>query len=776
MKFSLQRLLVISLFLGSSFSLFAQKFVVSGYIRDKESHEPLLYSNVAVKGTRIGASANDYGFFSLELPKGKHTLVFSYLGYSTLAIEIDLDKDIRQDFLLQLEASVLEEVVVVDEKVEDMNVKGVETSVIELQMEEVNAIPVIFAEKDILKTLQFLPGVAAASEGSANFLVRGGTSDQNLVLLDEAQVYNTSHFLGFFSTFNSDVVKDLTLMKGQYPAEFGGRLSSLLNVKMKEGNAKKFSGSGGIGLISSRLMLEMPIIEDKSSFLIAGRRTYADILAAPFLEGDFKNLRVYFYDVNMKYNWEIDDKNKIFISGFFGKDVLSGLGGGNNSIGIEFSNTTFTALWNHIFTPKLFANTAFIYSLYDFDFDFGGGRLQTDIQDFDLKQTYTYFYGAGSKIKFGFNAMYHTYTPSKLETTGKEGREVNFYALEHGVFASHSYEFSESLEAVYGLRYTGFSLLGPSDDNTFDENGNITKTENPARNSVIQYYDFWEPRLSVNYTINDQNSIKLGLARNAQYLHVITSSNSGGTPIDTYMPSTKNLKPQKSHQGSLGYFFNILENSYEFSVEVYGKETWDLSDYKENADPFTKEGIEGKLAFGRGVSYGLELYAKKRKGDLVWWVSYTLSRTESTFEKINAGKTFLAPSDRTHNLSAVLMYSIGNWQLSTSFIFISGRPTTYPAGRYLDPTTANVLAYYDGRNTYRWPNTHRMDLSAQYKFSPSQIFGKTFDSDLTISIYNVYNQLNPFSIDPYSAPDGTYALQKTTLFGILPTVSWNFKF
>lgn len=760
-----------------SVSLLAQdKFVLSGYIKDKDSNEPLLYSNVSVKDSpKLGVAANDYGFFSLQLPRGKQTLVFSYLGYKDLVVDIDLTQDLRKDFFLVSESSLLEEVVLIDNKVEQQNVKGVETSVVELQMQEVNAIPVVFGEKDILKALQFLPGVTAAAEGSANFLVRGGSSDQNLVLLDEAQVYNTSHFLGFFSTFNSDVIKDLTLMKGQYPAEFGGRLSSLLNIKMKEGNSKNFSGSGGIGLISSRLSLEIPVIEGKSSLLIAGRRTYADLIARPFLDEENKNLKLYFYDVNMKFNWEIDDKNKIFLSGFLGKDALGGLG--STDIGIEFANTTFTALWNHIFTPKLFVNTSFIYSLYDFDFQFSSNAsLQTDIQDFNLKQTYSYFYSPKSKIKFGFSAMYHTYTPSKLETKA-ETSVVNFYALEHGVFVSHSYDFTDNLKAVYGVRYTGFSLLGPSDDNTFDQDGNIEKTENPATNTVIQYYDFWEPRLSLNYLLDEQSSIKLGIARNAQYLHVITSSNNGGTPIDTYMPSTKNLKPQKSHQASLGYFFNILDNTYEFSVEVYGKETWDLSDYKENADPFTKEGIEGKLTFGRGNSYGIEFFAKKRKGDFTGWISYTLSRTESIFDQINVGKPFLSPQDRTHSLSVIGMYALGNWQFSAAFSFVSGRPTTYPAGRYLDITFATPVSYYKGRNTYRWPSSHRLDVSAIYNFSPSVIFGKNFDSELAISIYNVYHQLNPFSIDPYQSKDsGEYGLQKISLYGIVPTITWNFTF
>ena len=773
------RTIAVVFFLAPVYSWGQESFVISGYIKDDANHEPLLYSNVAVKGKSLGVSANDYGFFSFKLPKGKHTLVFSYLGYKNNVIEITLNEDLRKDFFLIPESTQLEEIILVDERVEDKNVKGVQTSVVTLKMAEVNAIPVVFGEKDILKTLQYIPGVAAAGDGSANFLVRGGTSDQNLVLLDEAPVYNTSHLLGFFSTFNSDVVKDLQLMKGQYPAEFGGRLSSLLNIKMKEGNARKVSGQGGIGLISSRLTMEIPIIEEKSSFLIAGRRTYADILVRLFGGEDTRNLSLYFYDVNMKYNWEINDFNKIFISGFFGRDVFGGLGGGSNNnssnIGIDFSNTTLTGLWNHIFTPSLFVNTSLLYSLYAFNFEFGTGKLETDIQDVTLKQTYSYYFGPGSKLKFGFDAIYHTYTPSKLQTESQD-RTIKFYSMEHGVFASHSYDVSSRLKAVYGLRYTGFSLLGPSPNNIFDEAGNIAKVENTKDNEVIKYYDFWEPRISMNYLINDQNSIKIGVARNAQYLHVVTSSNSGGTPIDTYMPSTKTLKPQKSHQASLGYFFNVLENSYEFSVEVYGKEMWDISDYKENADPFVKEGIEGKLTLGRGVSYGVELFAKKRKGDLIWWVSYTLSKTESFFSEINGGKPFLAPQDRTHNLSAVLTYNLGKWTLSSAFSLVSGRPTTYPAGRYVDVSTGSPVTYYDGRNTYRWPASHRLDVGATYRMDPSVYFGKKFSSELVISVYNIYNQKNPYSIYSTVNKGGKYTLEKLSLFGILPTVTWNFKF
>jgi hypothetical protein len=758
--------------LMSGSMLFAQeKFTISGTLRDKASGEELIGATVVVKEIpNTGKAANEYGFYSITLPKGNYTLRASYIGYNEIEKTIILDKNLKIDWDLE-NGKMLQEVVVKATK-EDENITKTSMGTEKLDINEIAKLPVLFGEKDVLKTIQLLPGIKSAGEGNSGFYVRGGGSDQNLILLDEAPVYNASHLLGFFSTFNSDAIKDATIIKGNSPAQYGGRLSSVLDVRMREGNDKEFETSGGIGIISSRLAIEGPIQKEKSSFMISGRRTYADLFlkATP----DFSDTQLYFYDLNAKANYRINENNRIFVSGYFGRDKL----GFGDAIGVDWGNKTGTLRWNSILNSKWFSNTSLIYSDYSYEFNISGGensfKNQSIIKDWNLKQEFQFFPNNKNSWRFGFNTISHNITPGSLintndesQSTVKDGRK----AWENAIYANNTYSVSSKFNVDYGLRLSSWSILGGTTYNIYDK-GVKQDSVVLADNTIGKTYFNLEPRLAFNFIINDKSSIKTGYARNTQNLHLLSNSTSSN-PTDQWIGSSYNIKPEIADQVSLGYFRNFANNKYEFSAETYYKSLQNQVDYKNGADINTAKDVESELLYGKGRAYGLELYLKKKSGRFTGWASYTLSRTERQIEGINEGNWYAAKQDRTHDFSIVGMYQLtSKWSLASNFIFYTGNAITFPSGKY--EVAGNTTFYYTERNGYRMPNYHRFDLSATYE-KPRK--GK-YQSSWNFSLYNAYGRENAYTItfeDNETDPTRTSAIQ-TSLFKWVPSVTYNFKF
>jgi CarboxypepD_reg-like domain/TonB-dependent Receptor Plug Domain len=756
----------------SSISIYAQeKYTINGTIKDKASGEELIGASVIVKEIpNTGKSANEYGFYSITLPKGTYTLRATYIGYQELVKTVVLDKNTKIDWELK-SGQDLEEVVVKATK-EDNNITQTTMGTEKLDIAEISKLPVIFGEKDVLKTLQLLPGIKSAGEGNSGFYVRGGSADQNLILLDEAPVYNASHLLGFFSTFNSDAIKDATIIKGNSPSQYGGRLSSVLDVRMREGNDKKFQTSGGIGAISSRLSIEGPIQSEKSSFMISGRRTYADVFlkASP----DFKDNQLYFYDLNAKANYRLNKNNRLFVSGYFGRDKL----GFGDAIGIDWGNKTGTLRWNSIINSRLFSNSSLIYSDYSYSFKFSGGENsfsnKSVIKDLNLKQEFQFFPNTKNSWRFGFNTVKHTLTPGSLISdadASKNKIKDNRNAWENAIYSNNTYTVSPKFTVDYGLRLSSWSILGGTTYNIYDKSLKTSQVILEENKMGKTYFNF-EPRLSMNYILNAQSSVKAGFARNTQNLHLLSNSTSSN-PTDQWIGSSYNIKPEIADQVSLGYFRNFADNKYEFSVESYYKNMQNQVDYKNGADITTAEDVESELLYGKGRAFGLEFYLKKRTGRFTGWVSYTLSRTERQIDGINDGNWYAAKQDRTHDLSLVGMYQLSSrWSLASSFVYNTGNAVTFPSGKYI---VGNQTAfYYTERNGYRMPNYHRLDFSATYE-KPSK---RKFHGSWNFSIYNVYGRENAYTInfkDSETNPNRTVAVQ-TSLFKWVPSVTYNFKF
>ena len=592
-------------FLASS-----QNFTLSGYIRDADSGEELLYASVSVAGTTQGVTTNLYGFYSLTLPKGTYQITYSYVGYETQTTTVELSQNVTQDMELSTGAAELAEVVVTATNEND-NVTNTEVSVLSLDIKDIKKVPVIFGEQDILKTMQLLPGVSASSEGSSGFFVRGGDADQNLILLDEAPVYNASHLLGFFSIFNADALKDVKMYKGGIPAQYGGRASSVMDARMRNGNMKEWDVSGGIGLISSRLTIEGPIVKDKGSLILSGRRTYADILAQPFLE-DFDDFSLYFYDLNFKANYKLGENDRIYASGYLGRDVL-----GTDNFGFDWGNRTFTGRWNHIFNNKLFSNTSFIYSEYDYGFntDNGGVDVELDagIYDYNLKQDYNFYAHPNHQITFGWQGIYHQFQPSTFafdEEVQDAAQEQ--YALEGGLYIANEHKVSDRLQLNYGIRLTSFSNIGAYTEKSFNADDEIiSETEYESGEFYNTYFNL-EPRFSATYLLNAHSSVKLSYNRNAQYLHLLSNS-TAGSPTDIWIPSSPLVKPTLADQVAVGYFKNFNSNKYKFSVEAYYKDLQNTVDYEDGAEIFGNTDIESELVFGKGRAYGVEFFTGKDK-------------------------------------------------------------------------------------------------------------------------------------------------------------------
>lgn len=747
----------------------AQVSTISGTIKDVKSGEYLIGALIFdVYDPSTITESNEYGFYSLSLPNGNRTIKVIYIGYADQLKSIDLIKNEVIDWEMT-DNTLLAEVVILGEK-KDENLQQAKMGTEVLNMKEIAKIPVIFGEKDVIKTIQLLPGVKSAGEGANGFSVRGGGTDQNLILLDEAPVYNASHLLGFFSTFNSDAIKDATIIKGNSPAQYGGRLSSVLDVKMKEGNNKNYGVSGGLGIISSRLTIEGPLQKEKSSFIVSGRRTYADLFLRATEE--FKDNKLYFYDLNAKANYTINDKNKIYFSGYFGKDVL----GFGSTFNTDWGNTTATLRWNSIISSKMFLNTSLIYSNYDYNIGIKNGdtdfNINSNIKDWNLKQDYSYFANPKNTLRFGFNAIHHTITPNRFSGTVTNNIAKNErQALENAIYITNDFKASDKFSLEYGLRFSAYTILG-GDTYYLYNNGIKYDSVILAKGDIGKTYLNLEPRLIANYRMNSVSSIKAGFTRNTQNLHLMSNSTSG-SPTDQWLGNSYNTKPEIADQFTLGYNRNFNDNNYEFSVESYYKSMSNQVDYKDGADINSAQDVESELLYGKGRAYGIEFLLKKKTGRLTGWFGYTLSRTERQIEGINNNNWYNAKQDRTHDLSLVGIYQLSKkWSLSATFIYHTGNAVTFPVGKYT--INGNTIYEYAGRNENRMPDTHRLDISATYE---KQRKGK-YQSSWNFSLYNAYGQQNPFTItfeDSETDPTKTQAVQ-TSLFRWVPSVTYNFKF
>lgn len=790
MKFKLSLLTLVL-----SISLFGQektessegKATISGYIKDLKNGESLIGANIYKVGASIGAAANEYGFYSFTLPKGTHTLGISLIGYQTFTFVIDLQKSVTKNIELSEEGRNLDEVVITGEA-EDKNVKSVEMSVAKLDIKQINKIPALLGEVDVVRAIQLLPGVTTVGEGATGFNVRGGNIDQNLILLDEAPVYNSAHLFGFFSVFNPDAVKDVKLIKGGIPSQYGGRVSSILDVRMKEGNSKKLTATGGIGTIFSRLSVEAPIKKDKASFIIAGRRSYIDALVKPFLkEGNaLKNASFYFYDLTAKFNWRINDRNTVFVSGYLGRDVF-----GVNVFKFNWGNTTTTARWNHIFSKKLFMNMTAFYSNYDYYLEFStpngqGFKWKSNIVNYSVKPDFIYYYNTRNTIRFGAQALMYDFLPYDATGTFENGtvkfKSAKRYGVEYSAYIGNEQKVTQNLTIEYGLRVSMYDYVGKGTLYYFrDTTPNTPKPLNYSKEfssgKSMQKYITPEPRLSANYVLDKRSSLKCSYNRMAQYIQLI-SNTAASTPLDVYTIASNNLKPLIADQGSVGYFRNFKDNMFETSLEVYYKYMQNQLDYVDNADLFINPQVEGQLLQGLGKAYGTELYIKKSKGKWQGWISYTLSRTQRLVKGISNDNWFYSRYDRTHVLNTSVNYDITKRiNLSANFVFLTGVPATFPNSK-IQIQNLNIPYNTDNiRNNYRITPYHRLDFGMTIGMGKMRD-GK-YNQNLTISVYNVYNRRNAFSIyfrTKAGEPNQTEAVRFSMIGSIVPALTYNFNF
>ena len=765
-------------FLFFAFSAAAQdKYVLSGYVKDAATGETLIGAAVAVADSAgLGTVTNAYGFYSLELPAGPHRLRFSYVGYAGEEATVTLNEAKRLNVELTEESVELQEVVV-KARPDDANVKSTEMGTVGLQMDNVKKLPALMGEVDVLKTIQLLPGVLSAGEGNAGFYVRGGGPDQNLVLLDEAVVYNPGHLLGFFSVFNADAIKNTTLIKGGMPAQYGGRLSSVVDIQMKEGNDREYAMEGGIGLVASRVTFEGPIVEERSSFIVSARRTYALDLAQPFLDNtSFAGTNYYFYDLNAKANYRFSDEDRLYFSTYFGRDVLQFRSNARDfNFDMPYGNATATLRWNHLFSDKLFMNVSAIYNDYDFGFSGGQGDfrigLESGVRDWNGKVDFEYFPNPNHHLRFGANYTYHRLTPSLATATngdevfGNEG-EIR-YAHESAVYLADEMKIGQGIRLNAGLRVSAFTQLGPYTSKQ-------DSTEYAAGEPVKTYIGV-EPRLAATFYLNAVSSLKAGVTVANQYLHLVSNSTST-LPTDIWMPSSEIIKPQIGVQYALGYFRNFRDNSYEASVEIYYRDLYNQIDFRENYVDNVANDLEEEFVFGQGRAYGLELFLQKKKGRFTGWIGYTLSRTERIFPDINNGNPFPAIYDRRHDLSVVANYTLNKkWEFGGAFIFGTGNAFT-PVQRlyFIDQFPVQE---YGPRNSARLQDYHRVDFSATYTPKPDS--KARFRSSWNFSVYNAYSRQNPFFIyydfesDPNAGTAAARAYQ-VSLFPVIPSVTWNF--
>jgi hypothetical protein len=770
------------------FVLAQTKYTLSGYIKDSLTGETLIGATLTIKGQSRGISSNQYGFYSITLLPGTYDFSCSYVGYQPRNITIDLSNSSRQfNFEILPKLSTAQEVIVTSKR-RDANVKNTQMGRFNLSQEQIKSVPAFLGEVDLLKTIQLLPGVRNAGEGSAGIYVRGGGPDQNLILLDDAVVYNTGHLFGFFSIFNSDAIKNTSLIKGGMPAQYGGRLSSVLDISMKEGNNKKFQMEGGIGLIASRVSIQGPIKKDKASFILSARRTYIDALVKPLIPktSQFFGSGYYFYDLNAKVNYQFSEKDRLYLSGYFGRDVFDFVNGQRSlRVNIPWGNATGTLRWNHVFNKRLFGNTTAVYNDYNFTFNAAQNnftvKLASGIRDLSIKQDFDLYPFTGHKVKFGAIYTYHRFTPSVVSgqqdsVVFKPNNAQVKYAHEAAAYLQDDWEISEKLKINAGLRYSVFQQVGPFKLYETDADGNRLDSIVYRNGQPIKTYGGLEPRITVRYALNDETSIKASASRNLQYIHLV--SNAGTTlPTDLWVPSTYRVQPQKSWLYAAGLFKNFNDNMYETSLEVYYKNMENQIEYTEGYTPNTLEDTENYFTFGRGWSYGTELFINKTKGRLTGWVGYTLSWTWRRFPQLNFGEKYPAKYDRRNDLSIVAIYELSRkWKLSATFVYGSGNAATLPQRFYI---IGGVLSQeYSRINEYRLPAYHRLDLAAT--LTPKKSATRKLKSEWVFSIYNAYSRQNPYFIyfDQTGNPlDGSLRVQgkQVSIFPIIPAVTWNFK-
>jgi hypothetical protein len=774
----MKQLLLLVLSIGLfGFSQAQEKHTISGTITDGETGETLIGASVYVPSIQKGTTTNIYGFFSLTLPAGNYDVDFGFIGYATQKKTLELNKDIKVDLELLPASIEIGEAVIEGENDAVNNIESVEMSKVTMQMEAIKKIPAFLGEVDVIKAIQLLPGVQVVGEGGSGFYVRGGAVDQNLILLDDAAVYNASHLLGFFSVFNSDAIKDVQLYKGGIPARFGGRLASVLDIHMNEGNSKSFHGTGGIGTIASRLTLEGPIVKDKGAFLISGRRTYADLFLKFSKDQARRDTRLYFYDTNVKANYKLGENDRVYLSGYFGRDVT----GFADLFRIEWGNTTGTLRWNHIYNSKLFSNVTLIYS--DFDYvlgqEFGdlGFRWDSSIRDVSAKIDFNYFVNANNQLRFGVITTRHRMDPGFARPTSDEGllNEIRLplnYHLESGVYVSNEHSITDKLTAIYGLRYSMFNNMGGTYFN-FDSNFDAQDSTVFGKNEIHNTYGGLEPRLGVNYRINSKSSVKASYNRTMQYIHLASNSTSS-SPLDIWFASSPNVEPQIADQVAVGYFRNFKNNSIEASVEVYYKDMQNAIDFKNDAQLLLNDKIEGELRFGEARSYGLEFFLRKQTGRLSGMFGYTLARTERKVEAI-AEDWYPTKYDKTHDISLVVAYDLSKRvSLGATFVYGTGAAVTFPTGRF--NYNGTVVPVFGERNSNRMPAYHRMDIGATIQQKKNET--RNWKGEWVFSVYNVYFRKNAYQIEFRQSeedPNKTEAV-KTYLLPILPSVTYNFKF
>ncbi len=796
-------LLPIFLILGSLATMAQGNLTISGYVKDAATGETLIGANVYAKETMTGTTTNTYGYYVLNLPPGKYTILMSYVGFEESSQVVDLTTDRKLNIEARTKAIIAKEFEVVGEKAK--NTESTQMGTVELDVQKLSTLPALLGEVDILKTIQYLPGVASNGEGNSGFYVRGGGPDQNLILLDNATVYNASHLFGFFSVFNADAVKNIELIKGGMPANYGGRTSSVLDITMKEGNNKGFHGQGGIGLISSRLTLEGPIVKDKGSFILSGRRTYIDVLAKPFMnpEGAFAGSGYYFYDLNAKANYRISDKDRFFLSGYFGRDVfnLSGSEQGSPDFRIPWGNATVSGRWNHVFGPKLFLNTTALFS--DYQFSFKGGQddfsfgLSSGIKDYGLKFDFNQYPSVRHELKYGVNYTYHIYTPSTVDVASGDTEFAidtpsKLKAHEGAVYIQDDYDVSDVFRVNAGVRLSYFAHVGSFKEYILNDAGNSIGTRDYAAGENIKAYYGLEPRLSMRYKTGPNSSVKASFNRNLQYVH-LASFSSVGLPTDVWIPSGKNVKPQIAYQYAVGYFRDLWDRKYEASVEVYYKDMFNQIEYKEGTQPQDggNTNYDALLTFGKGWSYGAEFFVKRRLGKLTGWVGYTWSKTMRQFDEVNEGRAFPSRWDRRHDLSVVASYELNDrWSFGGTFVYSTGQATTLPVQRYF--IEGRVVSQFSDRNGFRMAPYHRLDFAATVKNKATKevkdkltgevsTVQRKYRSSWTFAVYNAYNRANPYFY--YFTTQGTTAggdlrpvAKQVSLFSILPSVTWNFQF
>lgn len=788
------RLICIALLLLQNTLLTAQeKYTISGIVKDADNGETSVGASVYLEGTGIGTLTNEYGFYSLTAPVGTYTLVVSYLGYDKLIQKIALTVDQRLTLKLRKQATSLKEVIISAEEGEQISLKSPQMSAINLKIETIKQMPAVLGEVDILKSIQKLPGVTNNGEGSGGFHVRGGAADQNLVLLDEAIIYNTSHLFGFFSIFNADAIKNVKLYKGAIPARYGGRVSSVLDVRQKEGNDKEFEFTGGVGLISSRLAAEGPIVKNKGSFLVAARGSYAHLFLSL---ADIDNM-AYFYDINLKGNYQLNKNNKLYLSGYYGKDVMAFSGLVKN----DYGNLLGNIRWNHIFNNKLFSNLSLIYSKYDYRvlLDFIAMDWNADIKNYNLKYDFKYYLNPNIKLSFGASGIFYKFNSGEIKPTSKSSA-FNYLkldakrAFEGGLYISTEQEITSKLTVRYGLRYSMFNRLGGQSMRLYANNqpvvynpelevyeeGTLTGRQHYGKTESIKSFGNFEPRLGLSFQLNENAALKAGYTRASQYLHLL-SNTTLVTPLDVWAPSGKYIAPQIGNQYALGYFQKIKKGQYSLETEVYYKTVDNRVDYVDGANLLGNNHIETEILEGEMRAYGLEFLFRKNQGKLTGWLAYTLSKSEQKTgggkaggPGINNGNWYNTSYDRTHNISLTASYRLNEkWSFGANAIFQTGRPATYPNSQYKYEGIS--IANYGLRNGNRLPAYHRLDISATYR--PNHKPNRKWKGEWVFSLYNVYNRKNAASISfGQNRETGANEATRTAIFGIVPSVTYNFKF